>query len=373
MKILVINYEYPPLGGGAGTVSHDLAKGLVRLGHAVDVVTMCFKGLPKHEELDGIRIHRVASLRSRKEASNFIEMLSFICSASLFLSKHLKNHHYDICHCHFIIPTGILAYFLKYKFGLPYIITPHGSDVPGYNTDRFKKMHRFTRPLLHSICGNSLKIVCPSRYLEKLIQKNIGDVPTTYIPNGLDLERFNVPEKLNKEKVILSTGRLLPRKGFQTLIRAVHEVKLPWEVHIVGDGPYRNELQDLAKDSKTKIVFHGWLDKESEQLAQLYEKASIYVLVSQKENASISLLEGMAFQCTVITSDVSGCPETIGDAGLKIGFDDATSLRQHFISLAADSQRIEEFGRKAKLRLHDKFDLPRIVLQYQELMETVVQ
>ena len=109
---------------------------------------------------------------------------------------------------------------------------------------------------------------------------------------------------------------MLERKGFQTLIRAIREVELLYEVHIAGDGLYRKQLEIMARGSKTKIVFHGWLAKNSAQIKELYQKASIFVLTSNKENASIALLEGMAARCAIISTNVSGCLETIGDAVL---------------------------------------------------------
>jgi len=51
-KILILNYEFPPLGGGASPVSYEIAKGYAKLGHKVSVVTMHYKGLPAEEEKD---------------------------------------------------------------------------------------------------------------------------------------------------------------------------------------------------------------------------------------------------------------------------------------------------------------------------------
>ena len=118
MRILMLNYEFPPLGGGASPVSYEIAKGLVELGHSVDVVTMGFKGLPSFECIDGINVYRVRCLRSKKEICKSYEMLSYVISAKLFLGRFLKKHKYDICHCHFIIPTGIVALWVKKKFGI---------------------------------------------------------------------------------------------------------------------------------------------------------------------------------------------------------------------------------------------------------------
>jgi glycosyltransferase involved in cell wall biosynthesis len=66
-RILVLNYEFPPLGGGASPVSYEIAKEYAKKGHQVDVVTMGFKGLPKEEKKEGMRIFRVPCIRLKKE------------------------------------------------------------------------------------------------------------------------------------------------------------------------------------------------------------------------------------------------------------------------------------------------------------------
>ena len=66
MKILVLNYEFPPLGGGASPVSKEIAVQLQRMGHRDTVVTMGFEGLPAYEEIEGVRVYRLKCWRSKK-------------------------------------------------------------------------------------------------------------------------------------------------------------------------------------------------------------------------------------------------------------------------------------------------------------------
>src|SRR3990172_5061564 len=219
MKILMLNYEFPPLGGGASPVSYEIAKGYAGLGHTVDVVTMGYKNLPAFEQKDGINIYRVKCWRSKKEICHPWEQLTYIIAAKRFLKKHLKGHSYDINHTHFIIPTGIISLWLKKKYNLPYIITSHGSDVPGYNLGRFKTLHKFTRQTLRKILNNSKVAVAGSKFLADLADKVIlANKKYVVIRQGFDFNKFEPQEE---KKIILSTGRLLERKGFQYLIRAV--------------------------------------------------------------------------------------------------------------------------------------------------------
>lgn len=368
MKILMLNYEFPPLGGGASPVSYELAKRYVDLGHKVSVVTMGYKGLAEHEFIDGIEVYRVKSWRRKKEICHPWEQLSYLISAKKFLQTHLQKQKYDINHTHFLIPTGTLAKWAKKRFNLKYIVTSHGSDVPGFNNDRFKLLHKFTGPLLKSVAKHADKIVTPSKYLESLILKNISPnlkSKIIHIPNGIEINKFR-PQK--KEKYILSTGRLLARKGFKYLVEAVSDLDTDYELHIAGDGPLMEELKEMSKDSKTNIIFHGWIDNQSKKYKDLLEKASIYSLVSSNENASIALLEGMSAGCAVITANSSGCAETIGDAGITIEVKDTDKLNKAILSLIQNPQKLEELQSKAAKKVENQYNWDIVIGKYTELL-----
>ena len=117
-RILVLNYEFPPLGGGASPVSYEIAKRLSETKEFdIDVVTMGFKKLAKYQKInDNLRVHRVKCWRSKKEICHPWEQLTYLISGYFKCRELLKKNKYDICHCHFIIPTGILALKLKNKF-----------------------------------------------------------------------------------------------------------------------------------------------------------------------------------------------------------------------------------------------------------------
>ncbi len=370
VRILLLNYEFPPVGGGAAPVSYEIAKRLVETGdYEVDVVTMGFGDLPAYEELQtGFRVHRVKCLRKRKEICQPWEQATYLITAYFKAWQLLRKNKYDICHCHFIIPTGALAWVLKKQFGLEYIISVHGSDVPGYNPDRFTLLHKFTRPFLRVICRNAQKVVALSAYLKELIQENIerfDDNHLIVIPNGIDPSKF-VP--LTKEKIILSTGRLLPRKGFQYLIQAVSDEDMGYEVHICGDGPMMGELKSLAQKSHTKIVFHGWVNNESDEYKNLLGRAAIYCLVSSRENSSIALLEAMSAGCVVVTSNISGCPETIGDSGVAIHPENSDLLRATLKELIGDPSLLDVYATRARQRTVVMFDWNKIVEKYVQIL-----
>ncbi|MDD4188414.1 MAG: glycosyltransferase family 4 protein, partial [Bacilli bacterium] len=308
-------------------------------------------------------IHRVKCLRSKKELCHPWEQATYLISAWFKCNKLIKKEKYDICHCHFIIPTGVLALRLKKKFGLPYIITSHGSDVLGYNA-RFKLLYPFLVKIWKNILDNANKIISPSNFLKAEILKvypQFDKEKIEIIPNGFDTNKFKPQEK---KKYIFSSGRLLVNKGFQYLIKAVSDEDIGYEVHIAGDGPMMSELKKLAEKSKTKIFFHGWLDNNREEYKNLLEQAAIFVLASEKENASIALLEAMSAGCAVITTNVSGCAETVGNTGLLTNFRNANDLKIKLNIIVNDKDKLIELQKKAEDRVKNIYDWDIVLKEY---------
>lgn len=369
MNILILNYEFPPLGGGASPVSYSLARELVRKGHGVDVVTMHYEGLPAFEVRDGIKIHRVKCLRKYKELCRTHEMLTYVLSARLFLRTFLRDNPFDLCHCHFIIPTGIVARWVKKKFGIPYIITSHGSDVPGYNPDRFQLQHKFTKPLLRSICAEADGLTTPSQYLADLIRAEIGEQRIAVIPNGSrDFYKQGVP----KEKIIVSSGRLLQRKGYHLLIRCFQELNPKgWTLYIVGDGPYRSELESLV--DHPGIVFTGWLDNTSEEYTQLMNRASVFALLSSRESQGIVYIEAMSCACAILASDITACRETVSDdVGYRVPLTESGTIKARLSALIVDDDLREACMVKARERYLGLFRYEQIIDRYLALLNGAV-
>jgi len=358
LRILVLNYEFPPLGGGASPVSYEISKGYVNLGHKVDVVTMGFKGLPKFEEKDGINIYRVPCLRSKKEICHPWEQLTYIISAKSFLKEHLKTNSYDICHCHFIIPTGVVALWLKKEYGIQYVITSHGSDVLGYNK-RFKYLYPILATKWKEIIKESKLTITPSKFLQNKIKEQTNKGKFVVIPNGIDPTKF---KPMKKEKRILVVARLFPNKGVQDILDALKDINLDdWKVDIVGEGPYRQFLENKSRENglQDSVKFHGWIDNNSKKMKDLYGKASIFISASYFENMSIVLLEALASGCHVIASNVGGNPEVVN---------------KDCLFEARDINGLKEKIRKAlelkykHILLDKKFDWNKIIKEYEEVL-----
>jgi glycosyltransferase involved in cell wall biosynthesis len=367
MHFLILTIEYPPVGGGASPVIHEINKRFIRKGHKVSVVTMAIEGLDHHIIKDGIDIYHIRCFRMHKHISNVWEHVSYITSAKKFLKRFLQSNKVDFCYTHFILPTGILARWLWKTYQIPYVVTAHGSDIPGYNPDRFRFIHRFTPPLIRSIIHSSVAIVMPSKYLASLLLRigRVEEDKLVHIPNGIDTDLYHPGDK---KPVVLSTGRLFERKGFQFLIDAVSEETFPFEVHICGDGPMMHILKAKKAHSKTPVILHGWLDNKGEQYLKLLSDATYFVLVSAKENASLSLLEGLASGCVVITSDISGCPETVGPAGICIPPENVDVLKSVLKDLSSNPEKTNLLMKQGRERAITHFSWDMITDKYLSLI-----
>ncbi len=364
MRILVLNYEYPPLGGGAIPVSRGVCRELAARGHEVDVITMAFPGLPRAEEHGRLRVFRVPSFRRAAHICHGHEMLTYLLPAFLKGMSLLRAQHYDLIHSHFLFPSGVVAALLQQASGVPYVLTAHGSDVPGYNPERFQRAHRLLGPAWRSVVHGASSITSPSRWLAQLIEEHAPGAAVEVVPNGIDPHWV---EPAEKSRTILVVSRLFERKGVQFLLEALREFRSGWSVHIVGDGPHRGTLEAMARDVRDQVVFHGWLENDSEELKALFAAAGIFVFPSQVENFPMCLLEAMLSGAAIVASDIAPCQEVLGETASFFPSGDALALRTLLYELLFDPEAREDWGRRTRQRVLERFVWPRVGAQFESL------
>ncbi|OGU39444.1 MAG: hypothetical protein A2315_00055 [Ignavibacteria bacterium RIFOXYB2_FULL_35_12] len=364
-------YEYPPLGGGGSKVVDGLTRELISHELEVDLVTMGFKDLPSFEHKNTLSVFRVKSARLRKTICTWPEMITYILSSIPVLIKLCKQNNYCINHTHFIFPDGVLAYFLKKFYKIPYIITAHGSDVPGYNPDRFKILHKLLIPLWRLITSNAELIIIPSENLNQLVKKVSKNNRTTIIPNGIDLNKFS--PNMKRENKILVVTRMFERKGVQYFIQALLGFNHNLKVNIVGEGPYLKTLKVLAAESKLNINFVGNLDNESKELRGLYETSKIFVFTSEAENFPVVLLEAMIAGLAIITTNDTGCAEVVGDGAVLVNSKNSIAIKEALLKLINNPDLCTKLGKIARKRAEDLFSWETVAKKYIHLYSQFCQ
>lgn len=368
MRVLMLNYEYPPIGGGAAPITRALAEQLARAGHPTDVVTMGYGRLPFHEDrCDGrLRIFRVPALRRSPVRAVTIEMASYLASALPVTLALAARRRYDLIHAHFLMPTGVLAAAVKRATGLPLVVTIHGSDVPGYNPDRFKRGHRLLQPVWKAVVRSADAIISPSAYLRDLLQRGYP-APVARIPYG-----FTLPASSGvlRRQRILFASRLFPRKGAQFVLDAVAGLDLTgWEVVIAGDGPMLDPLKEQARRLGLDVQFPGFV--KGRALQDLYASSAIFVFPSLHDNFPVVLLEALSHGCAIVTNNCTGMPEVVDDAALLVRPHDVAGLRAAIARLMTDEALRDELGRRARARAAE-LSWERILEQHLELYSHLI-
>jgi glycosyltransferase involved in cell wall biosynthesis len=371
MRILLVSYEYPPVGAGAATAGRAIAKALIELGHRVVVLTGRFKGLPPRYEDHGIIIHRVPSLRRRIDRSDVVEMASFLVASLMLVPTIVRTHRVEGAIVFFSMPCGPIGLLGRWVCRVPYIISLRGGDVPGAEP-ALNFLHRFLSPIRRAVLKNSIAIVANSDGLRKMAE-TADAFPVKVIPNGVDTEFFipaqSKPARNENILRILFVGRFRQQKNLPFLFRQVAQLPTStFELHLVGDGPERQRLEELARELgiASAIRWHGWMSPAA--LPQIYQSADCLVNPSLYEGMPNVVLEAMACGLPVIASRVPGNEELVldGDTGFLFDFREPAALVSAFAQLRDASLR-RRMGTSARDRAANFRSWTNVARRYAEL------
>ena len=375
MKILIISHEYPPVGGGGANACSALAHEFAEAGNTVLVLTAGYRGTPAHESLAGgnLRITRVDAKRRYRDHCSAPEMMDYVMKASAEADDVLKRERYDVCLCFFGIPGGILARRLRKKYGLRYIIRMGGGDIPGFQ-NRFRRLYRLSEPELRRIWRDADALVANSEGLRETALGFCDRYPVRVITNGVDTDVYTPSDERRTDDGpvrLLTVCRLIERKGIQDVIPEIRNIEkrtgrsIRWV--IAGDGPYRQTLEELARDSGAEgcMEFRGLVEKGD--MSELYRQADIFVLPSYREGMPNAVLEAMASGLPVIMREgCQGADELIRDNGIAARGSFADALAE---LIGAGRDRWREMGCYGRQMVLGSYMWERIAGQYTDLLE----
>ncbi len=345
MRILFINYEYPPLGGGAGVAMQYLLRGLAdEEGFVADLVTSSVDRHRVEALSPNLRIHYLdIGKRASYHYQTNRDLLTYSAKAYLYGKKLIKGARYDLIHAFFGIPCGVVAG----RLGLPYIVSLRGSDVPFYNK-RFETLDRLIfKRMSKRLWKHAAAVVTNSEGLKRLALQTSPSQPMEIIQNGVDIDLFCPPDtkRDRDKKILISTGRLIERKGYHFLIEAL-EGLAGYELQLVGDGNMREDLESLAREKGVDVTFLG--KREREELPAILQNADIFVLPSMNEGMSNSLLEAIACGLPVIVTDVGGSAEIVKGNGYVVEKASAPALCDALRHYQEDPSLIPVHGRASR-------------------------
>ncbi|MBI5568828.1 MAG: glycosyltransferase [Desulfomonile tiedjei] len=379
MKILHICYEYPPVGGGGGEACRRIAEQTAQRDVSAVVLTSWFRGLPKVERQANLEVRRLFCFRSRDYQSTIFEMFLYLIIA-LPVAVYLQaSRSFDLVHVHFAVPCGPIGFVLHKLFGVKYIMTLQGGDVPSFVPAQTGGAFSVIKPLTVPIWRNASRIFAVSAGLAHMAERDYPGVTVDVIPNGVDdvffLGRFR-DERCDTG--IAFVGRLADQKQVDVLLLALAKLidRNEWEAHVAGDGPLAAQLEELARSQRltSRVTFHGWLKQE--QLLDVLARADIFVLPSSAEGLPLAALQAMAAGLLVVGSDVTGIRDLIdhGKTGYLFPNRDVAALAGLLGDLLSDRATLRTMQERAASEA-DRYRWSRIadgyLIAYNSLVPSV--
>jgi glycosyltransferase involved in cell wall biosynthesis len=283
MRVLILNYEYPPLGGGAGKALKCMLEEFAVLypGLSADIVTASEGAAQKINVSEKITVYKLDI--GKRDAIHFQtigNLLNFLWKANSFSSWLIEQKKFDLIHCFFSVPTGIIGYWKRKN--IPYIVSLRGSDVPYYN-ERFSMLYKIISPVITRVCKNASAVISNSQALKELALTSMPELTIGVIPNGITAAQYPRIRENNDDRLrLIFVGRLIQRKGCEYLIRALSKIQSEKHIDldIVGYGDREFELKSLVKELSLegRVSFHG--EVRGDALIRLYQQADAFVLPS---------------------------------------------------------------------------------------------
>jgi glycosyltransferase involved in cell wall biosynthesis len=364
MRICHISTSFLPLVGGAEYAIHYLASAQTRLNHEVLVLAPRVRNQRLEETIIPYRLHRYPCPSN----SRWLEVILW---AVLAVTK--LRWSFDILHAHMIYPAGYCATIFKSITKIPVVVTSQGADIQiepamGYGI----RLNPWVDKKVRKTLRLADVITTISRSMKEEIIRAGGDPRKVYlIPNGVDGREFKVKDGApleNKASYIFAMGRLIHKKGFDTLLEAFSRIdngeSLP-NLLIAGEGPEKEKLEKMAKQLgiQDKVKFLGF--RYGREKIKLLKGCEFFISLPRREPFGIVLLEALAAGRPVIATNVDGIPDIIDDRinGLLVPVDSPAIAAQAMSDLLNGPTKLEEMSTNALLK-SEEYDWSRIAGNY---------
>ena len=383
-KVCFISPEYLPLSGGTGAYVYYLSKELMKHGYKVSIVT-------GYDESRDIQVNKQLEVYFLKVfKAPVVKSFMFAASSLRKLNSVSDSANVDITHVNlplvpnFAVPPG---------FGRTLISTVHSTwkgEAEAIRGEPYSRLNSnekflvsfnwFLRIFEKRMLERANRIIAVSDFTRRELNRYYKhyDSKIRVVHNGVDIDMFKPP--LDKRNVklelgfnpddiaILSVGRLYARKGLFTLIESIPLVVKRFKKarFIISGKGQSNEMKKLVAHAerlgvRENIVFTGYYPDK--KLPKLYQAADVFAFSTFYEHHPFAVLEAMSSQLPVVTTNVGGIPETIGNG--KNGFMcqpfNPTEFSDRILYLLEHPRAAQEMALQARKTIVDQFDWRLIV------------
>lgn len=349
----------PSREGGVEVVVTELANELEDRGHHVTCYNRAGRkpsGLNNNTSTlhlyPGVTTKEVWTINVRGLAAMTSSLSAALCSA---LGK------YDVVHIHAEGPAAMC--WIPKLLGKRVVVTIHGLDWKRAKWGGFAS--KYIKWGEKQAAKHADEIIVLSKNVQDYF-KTTYNRDTVYIPNGVGKPVIRPAHRiegiwgLEKDSYVLFVGRIVPEKGIKYLVEAWNEILTDKRLVIVGDSSdtddYVKEVKSLAGDN---VLFAGFQD--GPVLEELFSNAYIYVLPSDVEGMSLSLLEAMSYGNCCLVSDIPECAEITQDNAVVFRASDEVDLNSKLQILLTNPEEVDRLKKATSEYIYKRFNWDDVV------------
>jgi len=384
MKILIATGIYPPDIGGPATILEALSYSLKEKGLSVQIIT--YSNIKKHNN-------------DREEVFRIVKNKFF--SRWQYLWKMFRlSRQADLIYVTDTYSVGYFAYLIKKMTGKKYIVRFAGDGAwemavasgwtQDYIVDFQDKVYNDQIERLkkrrQKILVNANRIIAVSNFIAMIAEKiGVDKDRIKVIYNSIDFIKDNVVqldkvEEIKKQygqdaEIIVTACRLTRWKGVDGIIKSLPQIKQKIgnvNFLVLGDGPEMDNLKHLANEFNVADSVHFLGRNRHDEIINYFKAADLFVLNTNYEGLSHTLLEAIKAAVPIITTNIGGNPEVIENHrnGLLIGYNNIEELKNAAIKILSDEQFADNLVNNAKLTLK-KFNWENTINETVKLLKEV--
>lgn len=394
MHIGVLTHNYPRFAGDfSGTFVEALCQEFAGQGHAVTVWAPYDPAFARPlEQPVALRLyryawpdslHRLGYMRSMQSdlglrVDSYLLSPAFFAAGIATLLREAKQRRPNVLHAHWLLPNGFIAAVAAHRLGIPLVVSVPGSDaqVAGKNP-LFRSMARFVFRQADLLTANSEalrdSVVSLGADPAKFDMIIYGTDPAALRPDATGVEALRAELGIPRGAlVLLCVGRMVYKKGFDVLVRALAEPVLAQRSVVavmVGQGDQWAEWQALAVSLGVaeRVRWVGNVPKD--RIGVYYNLADILVMPAVSRPAdglNVCVLDAMSCAKPVVGSNVAGNPLAVVDevTGLLVQEQDPAALAASLARLADDPATRQRMGAAGRARIEQELGWPHLARRY---------
>lgn len=356
-SLLIITRYFPPAEGGTEAYSYQLAKGLTELGEDVIVVA---PRVADWEDFDRRQNFSIVRFQGGENRAARLRRMYFTTR------RLLKKKTMSAIIATTWSPAGVVAWLLGGKNRVPYYVIVLGTELYA---------HRFWNRLRDRVLASAAGLIAISNFTrQRLLRAGVVHSRVSIVHPAIDIRKFQQAVAPPGERVqveiptLLTVTRLTPKKGVDTVLRALPKVKdriRDLRYIIVGGGEDRERLKKITRDLDLSGVVRFAGRVSDEELIGYYQQCDLFVLASREEEGGadyegfgIVFLEAAACGKPVVGGRSGGIPEAVEDgvSGILVDPYNKEDLSRAILTLLTDRPLSQKMGEAGRRRVEEKFN-----------------